>query len=298
VAFCRDQGVFFEWVNGARRRPACDSNPFMSAASVPTSRITVPDFVKAKSQGRKLAVVTAYDFLWAGILDAAGVDAILVGDSLGMVVQGKETTLPVTLNEMIYHGEMVARAAKRSLVIVDLPFMTYQVSPRQALKSAGRIFKETGAGAVKLEGGVNQARTIEALTGADLPVMAHVGMRPQSVRRIGRMSAIQRNEDQLLADAKAAEAAGAFSIVLELIPKNIAARISAEIKIPTIGIGAGPECDGQVLVTPDLLGLTEGFSPRFLKRYANLATTVREAVGQYIQEVRSGQFPAPANSHD
>ena len=270
----------------------------MSAASVPTSRITVPDFVKAKSQGRKLAVVTAYDFLWAGILDAAGVDAILVGDSLGMVVQGKETTLPVTLNEMIYHGEMVARAAKRSLVIVDLPFMTYQVSPRQALKSAGRIFKETGAGAVKLEGGVNQARTIEALTGADLPVMAHVGMRPQSVRRIGRMSAIQRNEDQLLADAKAAEAAGAFSIVLELIPKNIAARISAEIKIPTIGIGAGPECDGQVLVTPDLLGLTEGFSPRFLKRYANLATTVREAVGQYIQEVRSGQFPAPANSHD
>ncbi|OAI56230.1 3-methyl-2-oxobutanoate hydroxymethyltransferase [Planctomyces sp. SCGC AG-212-M04] len=270
----------------------------MSAASVSTSRITVPDFAKAKSQGRKLAVVTAYDFLWAGILDAAGVDALLVGDSLGMVVQGKETTLPVTLDEMIYHGEMVARAAKRSLVIVDLPFMTYQVSPRQALKSAGRIFKETGAAAVKLEGGVNQARTIEALAGADLPVMAHVGMRPQSVRRIGRMSAIQRNEDQLLADAKAAEAAGAFSIVLELIPKSIAARISAEIKIPTIGIGAGPECDGQVLVTPDLLGLTEGFSPRFLKRYANLAMTVREAVGQYIQEVRSGQFPAPANSHD
>jgi 3-methyl-2-oxobutanoate hydroxymethyltransferase len=270
----------------------------MSAASVPTSRVTVPDFVKAKSQGRKLAVVTAYDHLWAGILDAAGVDALLVGDSLGMVVQGKETTLPVTLDEMIYHGELVARAARRALVIVDLPFMTYQVSARQALRSAGRIFKETGAGAVKLEGGVNQARTIEALVSADLPVMAHVGMRPQSVRRIGRMSAIQRNEEQLLADAKAAEAAGAFSIVLELIPRSIAARISAEIKIPTIGIGAGPDCDGQVLVTPDLLGLTEGFSPRFLKRYANLATVVREAVGQYIEEVRAGQFPAAANSHD
>ena len=270
----------------------------MSAVSVPTSRITVPDFVKAKAKGQKLAVVTAYDFLWASILDAAGVDALLVGDSLGMVVQGKETTLPVTLDEMIYHGELVARAAKRALVIVDLPFMTYQVSAKQALKSAGRIFKETGAGAVKLEGGVNQAKTIEALVSADLPVMAHVGMRPQSVRRIGRMSAIQRNEDQLLADAKAAEAAGVFSIVLELIPRSIAARISAEIKIPTIGIGAGPECDGQVLVTPDLLGLTEGFSPRFLKRYANLATTVREAVGQYVQEVRGGQFPAAANSHD
>ncbi|QDT53565.1 3-methyl-2-oxobutanoate hydroxymethyltransferase [Caulifigura coniformis] len=271
----------------------------MSAASpATTSRVTVPDFVKAKSQGRKLAVVTAYDFLWAGLMDAAGVDAVLVGDSLGMVVQGKETTLPVTLDEMIYHGELVARATKRALVIVDLPFMTYQVSPRQALKSAGRVFKETGAGAVKLEGGVNQSRAIEALAAADLPVMAHVGMRPQSVRRIGRMSAIQRNEDQLVADARAAEAAGAFSIVLELIPRGIAKRISAEVKIPTIGIGAGPECDGQVLVTPDMLGLTEGFSPRFLKRYANLAETVRTAVGQYVQEVRSGEFPTAANSHE
>jgi 3-methyl-2-oxobutanoate hydroxymethyltransferase len=269
-----------------------------SSAPAPASRVTVPDFVKAKSKGRKPAVVTAYDFLWAGILDAAGVDALLVGDSLGMVVQGRETTLPVTLDEMIYHGEMVARAAKHALVIVDLPFMTYQVSSRQALKSAGRVLKETGAGAVKLEGGLNQAKTIEALVAADLPVMAHVGMRPQSVRRIGRMSAIQRDEDQLLADARAAEAAGAFSIVLELIHRTIAARISAEIKIPTIGIGAGPDCDGQVLVTPDLLGLTEGFSPKFLKRYANLATTVREAIGQYVQEVRTGQFPTAANSHD
>ncbi len=270
----------------------------MSAASSPTSRITVPDFVKAKSQGRKLAVATAYDFLWAGLLDAAGVDAILVGDSLGMVVQGKETTLPVTLDEMIYHGEMVARSAKRSLVIVDLPFMTYQVSSRQALKNAGRVLKETGAAAVKLEGGVNQAKTIEALAAADLPVMAHVGMRPQSVRRIGRMSAIQRDAGKLLADARAAEAAGAFSIVLELIPRGIAQQISAELKIPTIGIGAGPDCDGQVLVTPDMLGLTQGFSPRFLKRYANLAETVQAAIGQYVDEVRGGEFPTAANSHE
>lgn len=270
----------------------------MSAVPAPTSRITVPDFMKAKAQGRKLAVVTAYDFLWAGLMDAAGVDAILVGDSLGMVVQGKESTLPVTLDEMIYHGEMVARAVKKALVIVDLPFMSYQVSSRQALKSAGRVLKETGAAAVKLEGGVNQARTIEALSAADLPVMAHIGMRPQSVRRIGRMSAIQRNEGQLMADAKAAEEAGAFSIVLELIPQGIAQRVSAELKIPTIGIGAGPDCDGQVLVTPDMLGLTQGFSPKFLKRFANLAETVQTAIGQYVAEVRGGQFPTAANSHE
>jgi 3-methyl-2-oxobutanoate hydroxymethyltransferase len=272
----------------------------MSAASSPslTNRITVPDFVKAKSQGRKLAVVTAYDHLWAGLLDSSGVDALLVGDSLGMVVQGKDTTLPVTLDEMIYHGEMVARAARRSLVIVDLPFMSYQVSSRQALKSAGRVLKETGAAAVKLEGGVHQAKTIEALAAADLPVMAHVGMRPQSVRRIGRMSSIQRNEEQLVADAKAAEAAGAFSIVLELIPRRVAARITSELTIPTIGIGAGSNCDGQVLVTPDLLGLTEGFSPRFLKRYANLAQTVRDAVTAYVRDVQTAQFPTAANSHE
>ncbi len=270
----------------------------MSAASAPNSRVTVPEFVKAKAQGRKLAVVTAYDFLWASLLDAAGIDAILVGDSLGMVVQGKGTTLPVTLDQMIYHGEMVARAARRSLVIVDLPFMSYQVSPRQALKSAGRIIKETGAAAVKLEGGVNQARTIEALAAADLPVMAHVGMRPQSVHKLGKMSAIQRNEDQLIADAKAAENAGAFSIVLELIPRPIALRISREVHIPTIGIGAGPDCDGQVLVTPDLLGLTQGFSPRFLKRYANLAEVVQSAIRQYADEVRAGEFPTAAHSHE
>lgn len=270
----------------------------MAAASPTPFRMTVPEFVRAKATGKKLAVVTAYDYLWASILDEAGVDAMLVGDTLGMVVQGRETTLPVTLDQMIYHGEMVARAAKRAMVIVDLPFMSYQVSPRQALKSAGRILKETGAASVKLEGGVTQAKTIEALASADLPVMAHVGMRPQSIRKYGKMSAIQRDTKQLLKDARAAENAGAFAIVLELIPRSLAAEITAAVSIPTIGIGAGPDCDGQVLVTPDLLGLTKGFSPKYLKRYADLHTTVQTAVETYAKEVRAGEFPSSAQSHE
>lgn len=268
----------------------------MSASTPP--RITVPEFVRRKGSPQKLAVVTAYDYVWASLLEAAGVDAMLVGDTLGMVVQGRDTTLPVTLDQMIYHGEMVARAAKRALVIVDLPFMSYQVSPQQALESAGRIIKETGAASVKLEGGVTQSKTIQALADADLPVMAHVGMRPQSIRRLGKMSAIQRNEKQLIADAKAAEDAGAFAIVLELIPRAIARAITEEVRIPTIGIGAGPDCDGQVLVTPDLLGVTEGFSPKYLKRYASLGETIRQSVGQYVAEVQSGRFPDAAHSHE
>jgi 3-methyl-2-oxobutanoate hydroxymethyltransferase len=176
--------------------------------------------------------------------------------------------------------------------------MSYQVSPQQALESAGRIIKETGAASVKLEGGVTQSKTIQALADADLPVMAHVGMRPQSIRRLGKMSAIQRNEKQLIADAKAAEDAGAFAIVLELIPRAIARAITEEVRIPTIGIGAGPDCDGQVLVTPDLLGVTEGFSPKYLKRYASLGETIRQSVGQYVAEVQSGRFPDAAHSHE
>lgn len=259
--------------------------------------MTVPRFQTAKGKGRKLSVLTAYDFLWAGIYDEAGVDAILVGDTLGMVVQGHSTTLPVTLDQMIYHGEMVVRAVKRALVIVDLPFMSYQVSPAQAIESAGRILKETGAAAVKLEGGAKQAATLQALTDADIPVMAHVGMRPQSVNKFGSMGKIQRDEDRLLEDAKAAEAAGAFGIVLELIPRSIAARITSELSIPTIGIGAGPDCDGQVLVSCDMFGLT-GFKPRFLKQYADLRTTILEATRQYVQEVGDGTFPTAAHSHD
>ena len=260
--------------------------------------MTVPRFVAAKAKGRKLAVLTAYDHLWAGIFDSAGVDAILVGDTLGMVVQGRPTTLPVTLDEMIYHAEMVARAVTHALVIVDMPFMSFQVSPEQAVANAGRILKETQASAVKLEGGVNQAATIRALSAADIPVMAHVGMKPQSIRALGSMGRIHRDEKRLLDDVRAAEEAGAFAIVLELVPRALAARITAAVSIPTIGIGAGPDCDGQVLVSSDMLGLTDGFQPKFLKQYADLRTAALDATRAYVSEVRDGTFPDAAHSHE
>ena len=263
-----------------------------------TKPVTVPGFSQAKQEGRKLTMLTAYEYLWASLFDEAGVDGILVGDTLGMVVQGKSTTLPVTLDEMIYHGEIVARAVKRALVVVDLPFLTFQVSPKQAVENAGRVLKETQAAAVKLEGGRNQARTIERLSNADIPVMGHIGLKPQSVRKLGRMAVIQRDEERLLADARAAQEAGAFALVLELIPQQIARTISEEIDIPTIGIGAGPHCDGQVLVSHDMLGLTPGFRPRFLKRYAEIRDLAREAVEQYVEEVQQGEFPDSAHSHD
>jgi 3-methyl-2-oxobutanoate hydroxymethyltransferase len=260
--------------------------------------MTVPKFVAAKAKGQKLSVLTAYDFLWAGIFDAAGVDAILVGDSLAMVVQGHSTTLPVTLDEIIYHAEMVVRATRCALVIADMPFLSFQVSPQEAVANAGRILKETGASAVKLEGGVAQANTIRALAVADIPVMAHVGMRPQSVHSLGGMGKIQRDEQDLLSDARAAEEAGAFAIVLELIPQKIAERITNALQIPTIGIGAGPACDGQVLVGYDMLGLTSDFQPRFLKKFVDLRTRSIDAASRYVAEVRDGSFPGPEHSHD
>ena len=260
--------------------------------------MTVPRFVAARAQGRKLAVLTAYDHLWAGIFDAAGVDAILVGDTLGMVVQGRPTTLPVTLDQIIYHAEMVARAVKHALVIVDMPFLSFQVSPQEAVANAGRILKETQASAVKLEGGVTQAATIRALSAADIPVMAHVGRKPQSVRALGGMGRIQRDETRLLEDVRAAEEAGAFSVVLELVPRGLAAKITAAVSIPTIGIGAGPDCDGQVLVSCDMLGLTDGFQPKFLKQYADLRAATSDAVRKYVGEVRDGAFPDDAHSHE
>jgi len=260
--------------------------------------MTVPKFMAAKKQGQKLSMLTAYDYAWAEIVDQAGVDAILVGDTLGMVVQGNSTTLPVTIDEMIYHGRMVARATKNALVVVDLPFLSYQVSPQQAIENAGLILKETSAAAVKLEGGVSQARTIEALVTADIPVMAHVGFKPQSIRSVGSMGKIQRDEQALLDDAKAAENAGAFAIVLEMVSRKIAARLTKELSIPTIGIGAGPDCDGQVLVLNDMLGMSPGFSPKFLKKYADLYGVASEAIRRYSEEVRSGSFPDDAHSHD
>jgi 3-methyl-2-oxobutanoate hydroxymethyltransferase len=254
------------------------------------SRITVPEFIGLKAAGRKIAMLTAYDYPTAAVLDAAGIDAILVGDSMSMVVQGHETTLPVTLDEMIYHAEMVGRAVSHALVIVDLPFPTNHLGVHSAIESAGRILKETRCQAVKLEGGADQADVIAGLVAAGIPVMAHVGLRPQSVHQMGGYR-VQRDAQRLLADARAAQEAGAFAVVLECIPSQTAAEITATLKVPTIGIGAGVQCDGQILVTHDLLGLTSGYVPKFVRQYADLKSVISGAVARYREEVQSGRFP-------
>ncbi len=261
-----------------------------------STKITVPKFVALKQQ-RKICVLTAYDYPTAVLLDESGVDAILVGDSLAMVVQGHETTLPVTLDEMIYHAEMVCRAARRALVVVDLPFPTFHLGTHKAIKYAGRILKETNCTAVKLEGGVDQAPVISALVSAGIPVMAHVGLRPQSVRTMGGYR-IQRNQTELLNDACAAEEAGAFSIVLECMSASIASEITSRLSIPTIGIGAGTHCDGQVLVVNDLIGLNSGYVPSFVKQYADVKTTVKTAVEGWCREVRDGIFPDQSHTFE
>ena len=253
-------------------------------------RITVPQFAAMKSAGRKITMLTAYDFPMARLVDAAGIEGILVGDSMSMVVQGHENTLPVTLDEMIYHAEMVGRAVRHALVVVDMPFPSFHLGKHKAIENAGRILKETRCQAVKLEGGMEQAEVIEALASSGIPVMAHVGLRPQNVHQLGGYS-IQRNREELLADAKAAESSGAFAIVLECIPAEIADEISEALSIPTIGIGAGAGCDGQILVMHDLLGLTPGRTPRHVKVYADLKDQVIGAVTQYRDEVRGGTFP-------
>jgi 3-methyl-2-oxobutanoate hydroxymethyltransferase len=253
------------------------------------SRLTVPEFAALKGT-RKISMLTAYDYPTAALLDGAGIDAILVGDSMSMVVQGHETTLPVTLDEMIYHAEMVGRAVERALTIVDMPFPTNHLGVPSAIASAGRILKETRCQAVKLEGGADQADVITGLVTAGIPVMAHVGLRPQSVHQMGGYR-IQRDAQRLHADARAAEAAGAFAIVLECIPAAIAAEITEAVKIPTIGIGAGGGCDGQVLVTHDLLGLSVGHVPKFARQYADLQSVITAAVQRYCDDVQSGQFP-------
>jgi len=260
-------------------------------------RITVPEFTGFKRAGRKISMVTAYDFALARLVDAAGVEGILVGDSMSMVVQGHDSTLPVTLDEMVYHAEMVGRAVEHALVVVDMPFPSFHLGTHRAIENAGRMLKEARCQAVKLEGGVEQAETIAALVSAGIPVMAHCGLRPQNVHALGGYK-VQRDELELLADAKAAEKAGAFAIVLECIPRDVAKKITAAVAIPTIGIGAGAECDGQVLVLHDLLGITSGYLPRFVKAYADLKTDITRAVTQYRDEVRDGAFPAKEHGYD
>jgi 3-methyl-2-oxobutanoate hydroxymethyltransferase len=263
---------------------------------MPEVRLTVPGFV-ARKGGRKLTMLTAYDFPQASLVDAAGVDAVLVGDSMSMVVQGHDTTLPVTLDEIIYHAELVGRAVKRALVIVDMPFPTNYLGVHRAIENAGRILKETRCQAVKLEGGADQAEVIAGLVSAGIPVMAHVGLRPQSVHVMGGYR-VQRQEEQIVRDAMAAEAAGAFGVLLECIPAPLAKRLTAELSVPTIGIGAGNACDGQVLVLHDMLGLTPGRVPKFVKQYADLKSVATDAIHRYIADVQSGDFPGPANTFE
>lgn len=270
-----------------------------SSGSAQRSRITVPDLRARKSAGDKIAMVTAYDFTMARLVDEAGVDMVLVGDSLGMVVQGLSTTVPVTLDEMAYHCRAVARGLTRAHLVGDLPFMSYQVSPAQAVESAGKLMKEGSCESVKLEGGQEIAEHVHRIVRAGIPVVGHVGLTPQSVHALGGFKVQGRGEDaeRVLADALAIERAGAFAIVLEAIPPDLAERVTNAVSIPTIGIGAGVECDGQVLVCTDLLGLSRGHQPKFAKRFANLGDLAVEALGEYVSQVRAGAFPTPQHAY-
>ena len=257
-------------------------------------RVTVPDLREMKRRGEKIAVLTAYDYLFARIVDGGGVDVVLVGDSLGQVVLGLDSTLPVTLDDMIHHARAVRRGVDRALLVVDLPFLTYQVSVADAVRNAGRVLQETGAAAVKLEGGTPEiAATVRALVNAGIPVMGHLGFTPQSVNVIGVK--VQGREEEhrarLIDEAVRLEEAGAFSVVLELMPGELAAEITRTVSIPTIGIGAGVECDGQVLVLQDMLGLNAGFNPRFLRRFAEVGDAASAGVGAFVQAVKGGEYP-------
>jgi len=263
--------------------------------------LTVTDLVALKAAGRRLVMLTCYDAVFARLLEQAGIDVLLVGDSLNQVIAGHETTLSTTLEQMIYHAGAVRRATRRPLVFVDLPFLTYQVSIPQAIRNAGRVLQEAGVHGVKLEGGRHMAPTIEALVQRGIPVIGHLGLTPQSVHALGGYRVQGRDEvaaKRLVDDARALEAAGACAIVLELVPAELAGRISKALTIPTVGIGAGPQCDGQVLVLHDMLGLNEQFAPKFLKHYARLGEAVRDAVRAYATEVREGKYPGKEHSFE
>ncbi|HEX2220540.1 MAG TPA: 3-methyl-2-oxobutanoate hydroxymethyltransferase [Gemmatimonadales bacterium] len=270
----------------------------MNADARPRSVLDLPAW---KAAGRKLVVLTCYDAVFARLLDGAEVDVLLVGDSLNQVVAGQETTLSATLDQMIYHAAAVRRGAPGTLLFVDLPFLTYQVSVPEAIRNAGRVLQETEANGVKLEGGRHMVETVGALVERGIPVMGHLGLTPQSVHALGGYRVQGRDAvsaDRLLEDARALEGAGACAVVLELLPAELAQRISDALTVPTIGIGAGPGCDGQVLVLHDMLGLNEGFSPKFLRRYAELGGAVRDAVRAYAEDVRRGKYPAREHSFE
>lgn len=263
-------------------------------------KVTTRKIREMKEKGIKITALTAYDFLIARLLDRAGIDIILVGDSLGNVFQGHKTTLPVTLDEMIYHTKAVQRGANRAMIVVDMPFMTYQTNIDEAFRNAGRIMKETDAGAVKIEGGEMFAETVAKLTAHGIPVMGHIGLTPQSIHRFGGYQPRGKEKEeaeQLIRDAKALQDAGAFAIVIEKVPSLLAKEITNSLKIPTIGIGAGKYCDGQILVVYDMLGLTEEFNPRFVRKYLNLSSEIFYAFKRYIEDVHSENFPNEKESY-
>ena len=264
-------------------------------------KFTVKSFQEAKDNNRKISMLTAYDYSMAKIVDAAGIDSVLVGDSLGMVFQGNESTLPVTLDEIIYHTKAVVRGVKNALVVADMPFLSYHVSKEEAVRNAGRMIKEGGAEAVKMEGGSLFSETIKAVVDAQIPVMGHIGLTPQSVNAFGGFKVQGKDEQsakRIWEDAKLLEEAGVFAITLECIPDKLAQLITKSLRIPTIGIGAGKSCDGQVLVINDMLGMFSDFVPRFIKQYAKLNTEITAAVQHYIAEVREGDFPAGEHTFD
>jgi 3-methyl-2-oxobutanoate hydroxymethyltransferase len=253
-----------------------------------------------KQKGIKIAALTAYDYITAKLLDQAGIDLQLVGDSLSNVFQGNETTLPVTMDEMIYHTKAVTKGIQRSMVIVDLPFMSYQLSVDEAFRNAGRIMKETSAGGVKLEGGEQYAETVKKISDAGIPVLGHIGLTPQSIHQFGSYRERGKTEEeaaQIMKDAKVLEEAGAFAVVLEKIPAALAKKITESLTIPTIGIGAGIHCDGQILVISDMLGLNKDFHPRFVRYYANLADEIDKGIRQYVEDVRKRDFPNESESY-
>lgn len=263
--------------------------------------VTVSTIRKMKREGEKIVALTAYDATFAQLEDEAGVDIILVGDSLGMVIQGFETTLPVTIDDVIYHTRACSRGIKRALLVSDMPFMSFQVSSDEALRNAGRCIKEGGAGAVKLEGGEEVCETIHRMVSCGIPVMAHVGMQPQKVKSYGGFTLQGRKTSQaekIIRDALAVEQAGAFSVVIEKVTRNLAAEITAKLKIPTIGIASGPECDGQILVNFDLLGLSDKYRFKFVRRYLELAQEIRNAVSLWRDDIRGGRFPSEEESFD
>ncbi len=267
------------------------------------ARVTVPELQRMRSSGDRIVALTAYDYVMARILDTAGVDVILVGDSLGNVVQGNETTLPVTLDEMIYHARLVTRAVQRALVVVDMPFMSFQLGAKEALIAAGRIIKETGASAVKLEGGTKVAEAIRAIVDADIPVMGHIGLQPQSVNKMGGYKVQGKDPsdaERVLHDASAVEKAGAFAVVLEGIPAELSQKITAKLDIPTIGIGAGVHCSGQILVVNDLIGLVAPdatHSPKFVRRYAQVGEIIANAVAEFGSDIKAAKFPGDEQSY-